>query len=221
MDRFAQLRGPAAPLMRDNIDTDAIIPSREMKRVSKSGLSDGLFANWRYADLATRRENPDFVLNQEAWRGAQILLAGANFGCGSSREHAVWALHEYGVRCIVAPSFGAIFQSNCVRNGILPVVLPEDQVLALAARAEAEPGALLDLDLQEQTLTAPGGPPLAFAIPEGDREMLLEGLDMIGVTLKRQGQIDAFEAAYRQVRPWRRLDLAGVDAARLHRDLPR
>lgn len=215
MERFTRLEGVAAPLMRANIDTDAIIPSREMKRVSKSGLSDGLFANWRYADVAAREEDASFVLNQPPYRHAPILVTGANFGCGSSREHAVWALHEYGVRCIVAPSFGAIFQSNCVRNGILPVVLSENEAQALGALVEAAPGARLAIDLEAQTVTPPGGPALDFEIADGDREMLLEGLDMIGVTLKRHAQIDAFEAGYRQAGRWRRLDLSGADGAKL------
>lgn len=220
MTKFIRLDGVAVPLMRANVDTDAIIPSREMKRVSKTGLADGLFANWRYSDVAAREEDPAFVLNRPAYRGAAILLTGSNFGCGSSREHAVWALYEYGVRCIVAPSFGAIFQGNCVRNGILPVILAEDQVQALAARAEASPGARLSIDLEAQTLTSPGATALSFGIAESDREMLLEGLDMIGVTLKRQAQIDAFETSYRLARPWRRLDLSGADAAKLQESLP-
>ena len=221
MEKFVRLEGVAAPLMRANVDTDAIIPSREMKKVSKVGLSEGLFANWRYADVETRREAPTFVLNRPGYRDARILLTGGNFGCGSSREHAVWALHEYGVRCIVAPSFGAIFQGNCVRNGILPVVLPEAQGQALATAAEAAPGLRLAVDLEAQTITLPGAEPLTFAIAESDREMLLEGLDMIGVTLKRRAHIDAFETAYRQDRPWRRLDLSGADAAKLDGTTPR
>ncbi len=220
MEKFTRLDGVAAPLMRANVDTDAIIPSREMKQVSKTGLSGGLFANWRYADVATRQEDPGFVLNRPSYRGASILVAGSNFGCGSSREHAVWALHEYGVRCVIAPSFGAIFQGNCVRNGILPVALPEDQVQALAALVEAAPGVRLSIDLEAQTITAPGAAAISFGIADGDREMLLEGLDMIGVTLKRQAQIDVFETGYRQARPWRRLDLSGADAAKLERALP-
>lgn len=220
MEKFTRLEGVAAPLMRANVDTDAIIPSREMKRVSKSGLSDGLFANWRYTDVALRVEDPDFVLNRPAYRAAPILLAGGNFGCGSSREHAVWALHEYGVRCIIAPSFGTIFQSNCVRNGILPVVLSEDETQALAALVGAVPGARLAIDLEARTVTPPGGPVLSFKIADGDREMLLEGLDLIGTTFKRQAQIDAFETGYRQTRPWRRLDLSGADAAKLKGTTP-
>lgn len=213
MEKFIRLEGPAAPLMRANIDTDAIIPSREMKRVSKTGLGEGLFANWRYSDVAARVENPDFVLNQPAWRGAPILLAGGNFGCGSSREHAVWALAEYGVRCVIAPSFGAIFQGNCVRNGILPVALPEDRVQALAALAEARPGHRLAVDLETRKVSAVGFGTMAFDIAPADREMLLEGLDPIGVTLKRRDQIDGFEAAYREARPWRRLDLTSPELA--------
>jgi 3-isopropylmalate/(R)-2-methylmalate dehydratase small subunit len=220
MEKFIRLDAVAAPLLRPNIDTDAIIPSREMKAVSKVGLSGGLFANWRYADVAARTEAPDFVLNKPAFRGAPVLIAGSNFGCGSSREHAVWALQEYGVRCIVAPSFGAIFQGNCVRNGILPVVLPEAEVNALAAAVEADPGVHIQVDLEAQTLTAPDGRVLSFSIPESDKEMLLEGLDLIGVTLKRKDAIDGFESRYRSERPWRRLDLAGADGARLDRALP-
>jgi 3-isopropylmalate/(R)-2-methylmalate dehydratase small subunit len=221
MEPFVRLQGPAAPLVRPNIDTDAIIPSREMKRVSKIGLSDGLFANWRYADVAARTEAPDFVLNREGFRGAPILIAGHNFGCGSSREHAVWALQEYGVLAIIAPSFGAIFQGNSVRNGVLTAVIPEEQVLALAAEAEARPGAAFTVDLPAQTITTPSGFSASFEVAESDKAMLLEGLDQIGVTLKRKAQIDAFEAAYRAERPWRRLDLSAADGPKLDRPLPR
>src|SRR5690349_14377340 len=139
MDKFTTLTAVAAPLMRVNIDTDVIIPSKEMKGVTKTGLSVGMFANWRYSDPVNRVENPDFVLNKEPTRHAKILLAGANFGCGSSREHAVWAMAEYGFRAVIAPSFGAIYYGNCVVNGILPVVLPDTAVEALAAWVEADP----------------------------------------------------------------------------------
>lgn len=203
MERFTTLVGVAAPLLRPNIDTDAIIPSREMRSVSKTGLAGGLFANWRYGDVAARVENPDFVLNQPAYRQASILLAGANFGCGSSREHAVWALREWGIRCVVAPSFGAIFQSNCVRNGILPVVLAEDVVADLAVQtAPAPANRPLTVDLAACTLLAPDGTRHAFAVQPGDRAMLLEGLDAIGLTQKRAAEIDRFEAAYLSGRPW-------------------
>lgn len=202
MDKLVRVTGPAAPLLRPNIDTDAIIPSREMKQVSKVGLSAGLFANWRYSDVATRREDPAFVLNQPRYRGAPILLGGANFGCGSSREHAVWALHEYGVRCLIAPSFGAIFYGNCVRNGILPVVLDGDEVERFASTTTAADDATLTVDLERCEVTGPEGRRVPFVVAPTDREMLLEGLDAIGLTLKLTDQIRAFEAAYRPSRPW-------------------
>lgn len=199
MEKFIRLTGIAAPLFRPNVDTDAIIPSREMKRVSKEGLGEGMFADWRYSDVANRVENPDFVLNRAPFRQAPILLAGANFGCGSSREHAVWALKDYGVRCVIAPSFGAIFQGNCVRNGILPLVLPEPEVAALVAAAGPAP---LTIDLEALTVHSADGRTLSFSIPPADREMLLEGLDAIGVTLKRLPAIKEFEGAYRTRHPW-------------------
>ncbi|SNS45234.1 MULTISPECIES: 3-isopropylmalate dehydratase small subunit [unclassified Azospirillum] len=199
MEKFIRLTGIAAPLFRANVDTDAIIPSREMKRVSKEGLGEGMFADWRYSDVANRVENPDFVLNRAPFRQAPILLAGANFGCGSSREHAVWALKDYGVRCVIAPSFGAIFQGNCVRNGILPLVLPEPEVAALVAAAGPTP---LTIDLAALTVHSADGRTLSFSIPPADREMLLEGLDAIGVTLKRLPAIKEFEGAYRTRHPW-------------------
>jgi 3-isopropylmalate/(R)-2-methylmalate dehydratase small subunit len=216
MEKFTQLDSVAAPLMRANIDTDAIIPSREMKRVSKSGLSVGLFADWRYTDVKARVENPDFVLNQAPYRAAPILITGTNFGCGSSREHAVWALKEFGVRCIIAPSFGAIFQSNCVRNGILPVVLAEADVQGLAAQVNADRDAHLSVDLEAQSVVGPDGKAYAFQIAPADKEMLIEGLDLIGVTLKRAAEIAQFETAYRRDRPWRKLDLGGPDGQKLN-----
>lgn len=199
MEKFTRLTGVAAPLFRPNIDTDAIIPSREMKRVSKEGLGEGMFADWRYTDVANRVENPDFVLNRPGFRQAPILLAGPNFGCGSSREHAVWALQDYGIRCVIAPSFGAIFQGNCVRNGILPLVLPEPCVAALARSAEPQ---ILTVDLAAQLVRVPDGTELPFTIATADKDMLLEGLDAIGVTLKRLSTIQTFEGTYRARQPW-------------------
>ena len=156
MDKFTELTAIAAPLLRINVDTDAIIPSREMKRVSKEGLGEGLFAGWRYTEPGSRNEDPDFILNREPWRQAQVLLSGANFGCGSSREHAVWALAEWGIRVIVAPSFGAIFYGNCMRNGILPIVLPEDRIQALAAQVEEDPDKnRISVDLVKCLITGP------------------------------------------------------------------
>jgi 3-isopropylmalate/(R)-2-methylmalate dehydratase small subunit len=206
MEPLSPLRrhtGIAVPLLRSNIDTDAIIPSREMKRVSKHGLGEGLFAAWRYTLPGSREEDPSFILNDPAYRGASILLAGANFGCGSSREHAVWALHEYGFRVIIAPSFGSIFYSNCVRNGILPVELDEAAIARLAdAVAEDPVGRPLTVDLEAGQVLDPEGRALGFAINPGHRRMLMEGLDVIGLTLERAADIDAFEQADRQRRPW-------------------
>ncbi|MGD9598464.1 MAG: 3-isopropylmalate dehydratase small subunit [Steroidobacteraceae bacterium] len=203
MEKFTRITAVAAPLLRINIDTDAIIPSREMKTVGKTGLAAGLFANWRYEAPGSREEVPDFVLNREPYRHARILLAGANFGCGSSREHAVWALREWGIRAIIAPGFGAIFAGNCVRNGILPVVLDNAVVEDLARQVEADAASRpLTVDLVDCTVTAPDGRRHAFAINPTDREMLLEGLDGIALTLKREAEILAFQVNDRLRRPW-------------------
>jgi 3-isopropylmalate/(R)-2-methylmalate dehydratase small subunit len=203
MEKFTTLKAIAAPLLRINVDTDAIIPSREMKRVSKQGLSEGMFAGWRYLEPGSREENPDFVLNRQPYRQARILLSGQNFGCGSSREHAVWALAEWGIRCIIAPSFGAIFYGNCVRNGILPVVLDNDTVEQLAAQVEADPANnRITVNLVERSVTAPDGSRHGFEIADGDREMLLEGLDAIALTLKSDAAILAFRERDRTARPW-------------------
>lgn len=203
MEKFTALTAIAAPLLRINVDTDAIIPSREMKRVSKVGLADGLFAGWRYLTPGSRDENPDFILNRPPYRDARILLGGLNFGCGSSREHAVWALHEWGFRAIIAPGFGAIFQGNCVRNGIVPVVLANAVVESLARQVEAAPADnQVTVDLEACMVTAPNGERHLFTMADADREMLLEGLDAIAMTLKRSDAIAAFEAADRGRRPW-------------------
>ena len=203
MQKFTTLTSVAAPIMRANVDTDAIIPSREMKGVTKEGLSVGMFANWRYTDVDARVENPDFILNQAPYRDTEILLAGENFGCGSSREHAVWALKEWGIRCVIAPSFGTIFYGNCVRNGILPVVLPEETVKAFAAAMEdSNGGATLQIDLPAQQVTGPDGNQHAFDIALADKEMLVEGLDPIGLTLKRDANIIAFQGRDKSERPW-------------------
>jgi 3-isopropylmalate/(R)-2-methylmalate dehydratase small subunit len=174
-----------------------------MKRVSKQGLGEGLFAGWRYTTPGGRDPDPEFILNRAPYDQAQIILSGANFGCGSSREHAVWALHEWGIRCIIAPSFGAIFQGNCVRNGILPVVFEEALVENLARQVESDPAAnQLTIDLENCTVIAPDGAMHLFEIAPGDREMLLEGLDAIAVTQKRDDDILAFQARDRIRRPW-------------------
>lgn len=203
MEKFIEITAIAAPLLRINVDTDAIIPSRELKRVSKEGLGDGLFAGWRYSAPDSREENADFVLNQGPYRRAQILLSGMNFGCGSSREHAVWALSEWGIRCIIAPSFGAIFYGNCVLNGILPVILEDPVVEELARQVEADPkNNQITIDLEECAVTAPDNSRYDFDIAPGDREMLIEGLDAIAVTMKRDDEILAFQARDRIKRPW-------------------
>jgi 3-isopropylmalate/(R)-2-methylmalate dehydratase small subunit len=203
VEKFTVLEAIAAPILRINIDTDVIIPSREMKRVSKEGLSDGMFANWRYTEPGGREEQADFILNQEPYRQAKIILSGDNFGCGSSREHAVWALHEWGIRAIIAPGFGNIFYGNCIRNGILPVVLANDVVENIAAQVEANPANnLVNVNLSNCTVTAADGLAHAFEIGPGDREMLLEGLDAIAVTQRRDDEILAFQARDRLKRPW-------------------
>jgi len=203
MLKFDVLTAVAAPLLRANVDTDAIIPSREMKSVSKAGLAAGLFAGWRYTQIGGREPDPDFVLNQPAYADAQVLLAGENFGCGSSREHAVWALLEYGFRAILAPSFSPIFQMNCVRNGIVPVCLPDATIAALAESVAIAPQARrVTVDLVRQVVSGPDGAEHAFAIDTESREMLLEGLDAIDLTLKQRGAIEAFTDSDRALRPW-------------------
>ena len=202
MKPFTRHRGTVAPLLRNNVDTDAIIPSREMKRVSKRGLADGLFAGWRYLEAGSREPNPVFVLNDPRFAGATILLSGENFGCGSSREHAVWALAEYGFRALVAPSYGAIFYGNCIANGILPVRLPLDVVRDLGARAENDAPMTLAIDLETRAVTVPGGETHRFEIGESHREMLLNGWDPIDLTLRLDDEIAAFEARDRERRPW-------------------
>ena len=203
MQKFTTHRGIAAPLLRNNIDTDAIIPSVEMKKVSKRGLSDGLFAAWRYIDRVKRVPNTEFVLNQPDYQKASILLSGRNFGCGSSREHAVWALDEYGIRAIVAPSFGAIFSANCIANGLLPARLPEDQVQSLASWVAADPqNNQLTIDLQTRSITTYEGQAYFFEILDADAEMLLQGLDPIALTMQMEAAIQKFEQTSRVARPW-------------------
>lgn len=190
---FTVLESVAAPMIEDNIDTDIIIPSREMKTTGKTGLKDGLFAGRRYLD--GRVPDPAFVLNRPDYAGAAILLSGANFGCGSSREHAVWALVEYGIRAVIAPSFSPIFAGNAVRGGLLPCVLAPEAVAALAD------GGVVRIDLAEQTVVA-GGREWRFAIDGEAKAMLLGGLDAIDLTMQAADAIRAFQAADRRARPW-------------------
>lgn len=194
MTPFTTLSSIAVPLLRDNVDTDAIIPSREMKSTGRTGLAEGLFAPWRYTDVAARVPDPAFPLSRPEAKDAQLLLGGANFGCGSSREHAVWALAEYGIRCIIAESFAPIFRANCIRNGILPIGLERALVDSLAWQ-------IVEVDLTAQTVAA-GNRTTAFAIEEEPRQMLLEALDAISLTLKSLPEIDAWTAADRARRPW-------------------
>jgi 3-isopropylmalate/(R)-2-methylmalate dehydratase small subunit len=195
--------GIAAVLMRPNIDTDAIIPSREMKTVGKTGLADGLFAPWRYIDAAARTPNPDFVLNHPGQQGTSILVAGPNFGCGSSREHAVWALKEYGIKVIIAESFGAIFAGNCIRNGLLPAVCSAESVASLAALASEDPKTnRIGIDIRTKQITSANGISHSFPLAPDSQEMLLTGLDAISRTMTLMRQIDAFEAEDRTARPW-------------------
>ena len=203
MEPFEHHTGIAAPLMQINIDTDAIIPSREMKSVSKKGLEDGLFAEWRYLSLTTRKENPEFVLNQDPYRSASLLLTGENFGCGSSREHAAWALYQWGIRVIVAPSFGSIFYNNCIQNGILPVVLEPEKIKELQTFVELNPAVnQLTVDLRATTISAGSNIRYPFAIEPSDQQNLLQGLDAIGSTLKMMSSIEAFEENDIHRRPW-------------------
>jgi len=203
MQEFIVHTGVTAPLLRINIDTDAIIPSREMRRVSKKGLGEGLFAYWRYQLPGGRDLNPDFILNQAEYGNTTILLTGSNFGCGSSREHAVWALAEYGIRAIIAPSFGAIFYQNCVRNGILPLVLSAQAITTLSELVQQAPQInQLTIDLPRQQVIAPGGQYYTFDIEESYKEMLLKGLDSIGLTLTHTAAIDAFEQQDKLQRSW-------------------
>ena len=202
MTKVRLVSGVAAPLMRRNVDTDAIIPSREMKRVSREGLGEGLFANWRYSDIAARREAPEFVLNRSRYRQARILISGNNFGCGSSREHAVWALADWGIGAIIAPSFGEIFQANCAQNGIVAVELDEQRVAALAAEAERRE-LRLTVDLKACEVQGFGATKLPFSMKPREREMILKGLDPIALTLDEHGPaIEAFERSDRTTRPW-------------------
>lgn len=194
MKPFKSLTSVAVPLRRDNVDTDAIIPSREMKSTGRTGLAAGLFASWRYSDLAARTPDPSFPLNQPAAKGAAILLGGANFGCGSSREHAVWALAEYGFACIIAESFAPIFRANCIRNGVLPVTLSRDTIDPMEWQT-------VQIDLATQQVTY-GEQLHLFGIDAEPKEMLLEGFDAIDLTLKARPQIDGWTAQDRATRPW-------------------
>lgn len=199
MTPLVTLESRAVPLLRDNIDTDAIIPSREMRSVSKDGLADGLFAGWRYTAIGGREIDPAFVINQPESKGAQILLGGSNFGCGSSREHAVWALAEYGFRVVIATSFSPIFQGNCIRNGIAPIVLPREAVEAIAAGFADGTPVTIDMPSCEVRM---GLAVFPFSMEDEARTMLIEGADAIELTLRHRAEIEGFFARDAAVRPW-------------------
>jgi 3-isopropylmalate/(R)-2-methylmalate dehydratase small subunit len=201
VEEFVRLRALAAPLMRDNIDTDVIIRIDRLVGGRPDEVGKYAFELLRY--LPDGGENPDFVLNREPFRRAQILLAGANFGCGSSREPAVWALQQMGFRCVVAPSFGDIFFANCFQNGMLPVVMERRTVEAIAAEVEADAAhGFVTVDLQKQTIVSPSGKEFRFEIEPARREALLHGLDEIGMTMRREAEIAAFQSRDRNRRPW-------------------
>ena len=209
MKPFTVHDGLVAPLDRANVDTDAIIPKQFLKSIKRSGFGPNLFDEWRYLDrgepgqdCANRPLNPDFVLNQPRYRGAQILLARDNFGCGSSREHAPWALEDYGFRVVIAPSFADIFFNNCFKNGLLPIVLPAGAVDQLFAQCEANPGYRLVVDLAAQTITRPDGQRIAFDVDAFRKECLLNGWDDIGLTLRHADRIRAYELQRRQQHPY-------------------
>jgi 3-isopropylmalate/(R)-2-methylmalate dehydratase small subunit len=200
MQPFTQLTGVAAPLEMINVDTDMIIPKTFLKTTRRTGLGRHLFEEMRYTPDGA--EVPDFVLNRPAYRKAGILIAGENFGCGSSREHAPWALLDFGIRCVIAPSFADIFHTNCFKNGILPIALPKDEVDRLMADARQGANATLTVDLARQEITRPDGERIAFAVDPFRRHCLLNGLDDIGVTLQQAAAIEGYEAAVARDRPW-------------------
>jgi 3-isopropylmalate/(R)-2-methylmalate dehydratase small subunit len=209
MRKFTVHKGLVAPLDRENVDTDAIIPKQFLKSIRKTGFGPNLFDAWRYLDHGepgqdptTRKPNPDFVLNQPRYSGASILLARKNFGCGSSREHAPWALDQYGFRALIAPSYADIFFNNCFKNGLLPIVLPESQVARLFDEVHAFPGYQLTIDLERQVIVEPRGEELAFEVQPFRKYCLANGFDDIGLTLRQSDRIRQFEAQRLAQKPW-------------------
>ena len=209
MDKFTRIVSKVLPLDRANVDTDAIIPKQFLKSIKRSGFGPNLFDEWRYLDHgepgmdnSVRPLNPDFILNQKQYQGAQVLLARENFGCGSSREHAPWALQDYGFRVIIAPSFADIFFNNCFKNGILPIVQDAEIVDGLFSAVAASDAYQLTVDLAAQTITTPDGEVIAFEVDTFRKHCLLEGLDDIGLTMEHVGDIKAYEAQRRQQAPW-------------------
>ncbi len=206
-EKFLDLDTVGVPLDRANVDTDAIIPARYLKTIKRTGLGEGLFHAWRYDAEGSLR--PDFPLNRPEYRGGRLLVAWENFGCGSSREHAVWALMDFGFRAVIAPSYSDIFHNNCLKNGMLPVTLPAPEVRSLLEALLAAPGAKVQVDLPAQTVTGPGGEIHAFRIDPFPKACLLEGLDEIALTLTSAGEIDRYERERKGVTPWLFRDLPG------------
>ncbi len=209
MQSFTILEGVVAPLLRSNVDTDAIIPKQFLKSIKRTGFGVNLFDAWRYLDAgfpgqdsSTRQPNPDFVLNQPRYQQASILLAGENFGCGSSREHAVWALDGFGFRCVIAPSFADIFNNNSFKSGLLPLVLDKSIIEKLAADCEANEGYQLKVDLEQQQVIAPDGETYSFEVDQFRKHCLLNGLDDIGLTLQNADAIKQYEIKRKEAAPW-------------------
>ena len=200
MDKFTTIQGVAAPLPMINVDTDMIIPKQFLKTIKRTGLGVNLFDEMRYDDNGD--EIADFVLNKPQYRGAKILVAGENFGCGSSREHAPWAIKDFGISCVIAPSFADIFYNNCFKNGILPIILPQEQVDMLMDDASRGANATLTVDLVQQEITGPDGGTIKFDVDPFRKHCLLEGLDDIGLTLQKQDNINSFEQQMSASRPW-------------------
>ena len=200
MDKFDKLTGVAAPLPMINVDTDMIIPKQFLKTIKRTGLGDNLFDEMRFDEKGV--EKPDFVLNKPAYRHAEILVTGDNFGCGSSREHAPWALLDFGIRCVIAPSFADIFYNNCFQNGILPIVLPQSDVDKLMDDAERGANAVVTIDLTAQEIRGPDGGVIKFDIDPFRKHCLLEGLDGVGLTLKKEDKISDYEFRHKMEQPW-------------------
>ena len=200
MDKFTVLEGVAAPLQMINVDTDMIIPKQYLKTIKRTGLGSGLFSEKRFRDDGS--ENPDFVLNKPAYRKARILVAGDNFGCGSSREHAPWALLDFGIRCVISTSFGDIFYNNCFKNGILPIKVTKEQLGKLMDDASRGANATVSVDLEKQEIRGPDGGCIKFEMDPFRKHCLLNGLDDIGLTLQKKSKIDAYEAKQKQSQPW-------------------
>jgi 3-isopropylmalate/(R)-2-methylmalate dehydratase small subunit len=200
MEKFTTLTAVAAPLPMINVDTDMIIPKQFLKTIKRSGLGKNLFDEMRYRDDGS--ENPDFVLNKPAYRSAKIIVAGDNFGCGSSREHAPWALLDYGIRCVIAPGFADIFYNNCFKNGILPIALPQEDVDKLMDDANRGANAIITIDLENQVITGPDGGEVKFELDPFKKHCLLNGLDDIGLTMEKERSIADYEAKHRAAQPW-------------------